>query len=110
MLGQGHRGRMYGPGQEFPGRSKEGAMADPADPEHKTTASAGRLPRRRTGAPREHPQEETRGPLAKMRLPRREAKRRGADAEAEVEKGERDVERLLAKRTGANERLLAKRM
>ena len=83
---------MYGPGQEFPGRSKEGAMADPADPERKTTAPAGRLPRRRTGAPQEHPQEETRGPLAKMRLPRREAKRRGADAEAEVE---RDIERLL---------------
>src|SRR5918998_3191977 len=91
MLGQGHRGRMYGPGQEFPGRSKEGAMADPADPERKTTAPAGRLPRRRTGAPRERPQEETRGALARMRLPRREAKRRGADAEAEAAKASRTI-------------------
>jgi chromosome segregation ATPase len=69
-------------------------MADPADPERKTTPRAGRLPRRRTGAPREQPQGETRGPLAKMRLPRREAKRGGADVEAEVEKASRTIAAL----------------
>jgi chromosome segregation ATPase len=69
-------------------------MAGPADPERKTTPRAGRLPRRRTGAPREQPQEETRGALAKMRLPRREAKERGADVEAEVEKASRTIAAL----------------